>query len=229
MKQTLNFLLMLVMVASIFSCKKKDPEPLAAFTFTPDTGRSPITVTFTNTSVNADTYAWDFGGGAPASTEKNPVVNFATGGTFVVTLTATGAGGSTKVTKSITLLPAIVGKYKATAYTTTSNGIVGNNFDGRPACEVDDITEFTADGKMFFTEGATSCTPPNVTPGTITYIISADNKSITIKSVDGNFSNTRVWIIEESTNTALKISRTFTYVNTGVTVTAKDEFTYIKI
>lgn len=43
--------------------------------------------TFTNTSVGATTYAWDFGDGN-SSTSANPVHNYSTSGTYTVTLTA---------------------------------------------------------------------------------------------------------------------------------------------
>ncbi len=236
MKQTFNFLLMLVMVASVLSCKKKDPEPLAAFTFTPDTGRSPITVTFTNTSVNADTYAWDFGGGAPASTEKNPIVNFTTGGTFIITLTATGAGGTTKVTKNITLLrpftvaEKIVGKYLLTASTRTVNGVTENQLLNRPACEADDITEFTTDGKFISSDGATACTPPRTfgLPGS--YVISADGKTLTFTFTNSSgVTSVETYTVVELTSSVLKLSFTRTETNGGVTTTAIFNFTLTKI
>ena len=44
--------------------------------------------TFTNTSVGATTYAWDFGDGN-TSTTTSPVHNYSTSGTYTVTLTAT--------------------------------------------------------------------------------------------------------------------------------------------
>jgi len=44
--------------------------------------------TFTNTSVGATTYAWDFGDGN-TSTSTSPVHNYSTSGTYTVTLTAT--------------------------------------------------------------------------------------------------------------------------------------------
>ena len=233
MKQTFNFLLMLVMVATVLSCKKSEPEPLptADFTFTPTTSRFPITVTFTNTSLNATTYAWDFGGGAPASTEKSPVVNFTAGGTFIVTLTATGAGGVTKATKNIVLLPpSIVGKYTLTASTRTRDGVVENNLTGRDACRADDISEFTTDGKLIESEGATACTPPRTFGLPAPYSISADGKTLTITLTDNSgVVRTELYTIEEFINSALKLSITRTGTNAGVTTTATFNFTLTKI
>ena len=52
-----------------------------------------LKVTFMNESVNADTYAWDFGDGN-SSTDESPVHTYDEAGSFTVILTATGAGGS---------------------------------------------------------------------------------------------------------------------------------------
>jgi PKD repeat protein len=60
------------------------------------------TVTFTNTSTNAETYLWDFGDGS-TSTEKNPTHEFKAGlgtgnQTFAVRLTVTSSGCKSNVT-----------------------------------------------------------------------------------------------------------------------------------
>ena len=57
------------------------PEP--SFTFTDANG----VLTFTNTSLNASGYLWDFGDGNTSS-EENPIYTYATSGVFTVTLTA---------------------------------------------------------------------------------------------------------------------------------------------
>ncbi len=63
------------------------PAPVADFTFV----ATDLEVTFTNTSTNAATYSWDFGDGSPANTEESPIYTYATGGDYMVTLTATTA------------------------------------------------------------------------------------------------------------------------------------------
>ena len=79
--------------------------PIADFTFTPSSGRAPITVGFTNTSQNATSYSWNFGTSGLTSTLANPSINFTIGGTYAITLTATNANGSKTVTKNITIQP----------------------------------------------------------------------------------------------------------------------------
>jgi hypothetical protein len=60
------------------------PWPQAGFTYAVDV----LEVTFTNTSLDALTYEWEFGDGT-GSADENPVHTYAGGGTYTVVLTAT--------------------------------------------------------------------------------------------------------------------------------------------
>ncbi len=155
MKQTLNFLLILVMVATVFSCKKSDPE--------------------------------------------------------------------------LTPAQKIVGKYKITANTTTINNVVENNLTDEPACYTDNVWEFTTDFKTIISEGATSCPTPSQTQ-TVSYVLASDGKTLTFTGTNG-MGNTfsEIYIVPELTSAVLKISRTDTYVDLGVTTTAKNDVTLTKI
>jgi len=74
--------------------------PVAAFSGTPTSGNTPLTVAFTDLSTNTPTsWVWDFGDGTNA-TEKNPVHTYTTAGTYTVTLNATNAIGSDDETKT---------------------------------------------------------------------------------------------------------------------------------
>ena len=66
--------------------------PVASFTFYVYSSYQGL-VDFTNTSSNADSYTWDFGDGA-GSYDVNPSHTFSQNGSYYVTLTATGNGGS---------------------------------------------------------------------------------------------------------------------------------------
>ena len=77
-------------------CKKDEPEDpadaIASFQFEISDAKW-AEVIFTNYSQNATSYAWDFGDGN-TSTEESPTHVYAGGGTYEVTLTASGATGS---------------------------------------------------------------------------------------------------------------------------------------
>jgi len=82
------------------------PVPVAAFTATPTSGESPLTVAFTDESTNVPTsWLWDFGdGNTTGNTLKNPVHLYQSDGTYTVTLTASNAGGSNTVTRTSYIL-----------------------------------------------------------------------------------------------------------------------------
>jgi len=65
------------------------PPPVAGFTTNPSpiTGDAPLTVQFTDTSIDATTWSWDFGDGGSAN-EQNPTHTFMAPGTYTVILTA---------------------------------------------------------------------------------------------------------------------------------------------
>lgn len=74
--------------------------PVAAFSGTPRSGGSPLTVAFTDSSTNApSTWAWTFGDGG-SSTQKNPSHQYADPGHFTVALTVSNLGGSDGETKA---------------------------------------------------------------------------------------------------------------------------------
>lgn len=83
--------------ASIISASV--PVVTAGFTAVPTTGQSPLTVQFTNTSVNASTYLWLFGAGSlsgsvtaqASSSLENPSIEYWKTGSYTVTLQASGS------------------------------------------------------------------------------------------------------------------------------------------
>ncbi|AKB29105.1 cell surface protein [Methanosarcina siciliae T4/M] len=74
--------------------------PIASFTMDSNSGRVPFTVQFTDTSNGSvSSWKWEFGDGG-ISTEQNPIHTYVTEGSYNVTLTATGPGGSNKITST---------------------------------------------------------------------------------------------------------------------------------
>jgi PKD repeat protein len=87
---------------ALLSCTKDYPDPIADFSFTGDGNPAPCVVLFENKSLEATTYYWDFGD-ETYSYEINPVKTFESGGTFTVTLTAEGKGGTASISKEVVI------------------------------------------------------------------------------------------------------------------------------
>lgn len=102
----LLLLLLLAFFAINNACKKDEPEPtpIADFTVSKTTVTVDEVIQFTNTSDNATSFTWSFGDGT-TSTEASPTKSYSTSNSFVVTLSATGAGGTKLSTKNITVNP----------------------------------------------------------------------------------------------------------------------------
>ena len=96
--------------------------PVANFAGTPTTGTTPLTVSFTDLSLNSPTsWNWKFGDGSLVNaTEKNPVHTYASAGTYSVSLTVTNSAGSNTIER--------------TNYITVTSGVVTPvaNFAGTP-------------------------------------------------------------------------------------------------
>ena len=105
MKKLNLFLCLLTLSFLVIGCQ---PEllPVATFTYDGANKSAPAEVVFTNTSLNATTYLWEFGDGA-SSTEKSTKHTYTTGGTFTVKLTVYSGKNSNSTTSSITILNAV--------------------------------------------------------------------------------------------------------------------------
>lgn len=85
------------------------PSPTPNYIFTPNIGCSPSLVTFTNTSINGNSYLWNFGDFSATSTATSPIHNFVNNNTttkyFPVKLVVTSAFGcKDSVIKYVTVL-----------------------------------------------------------------------------------------------------------------------------
>jgi PKD repeat protein len=80
-----------------FTLGTPPPPVVAAFSSDATIGVAPLTVVFTNLSTGATNYAWDFGDGN-VSVATDPTNTYTNAGSFSVTLTATGPGGTNALT-----------------------------------------------------------------------------------------------------------------------------------
>ena len=78
-------------------------RPIAAFVQDVTTGNAPLTVRFTNQSQGQITsFLWFFGDGS-TSTQQNPVYTYTRAGIYTITLQVTGPGGTSNVSRQITV------------------------------------------------------------------------------------------------------------------------------
>lgn len=98
----MNSKLLILSIFSVILLTNCDTAPTADFDFDIPQKTSPVDVTFTNKSANADRYYWDFGDGT-ISTEENPVHRFNFWGTYNVKLVAYKGQQQVEMQKSFTL------------------------------------------------------------------------------------------------------------------------------
>lgn len=122
--------------------------PVAAFSGTPLSGVGPLTVTFTDASVNTPTsWLWNFGDGT-TSTTQSPSHQYTVDGYYTVTLTATNASGSDSEVKTdyvfvgVTTNPTISSVTGTVANTQTLT-VIGNGFESKtvPGMKIYDTLE----------------------------------------------------------------------------------------
>jgi PKD repeat protein len=96
--------------------------PVANFSATPTSGIAPLTVSFTDTSSGSiSSRSWNFGDGS-TSTTANPSHTYSVPGSYTVSLTVTGSGGSNTKTNSNFINVSSGGTTQPPA--TTSEGLV---------------------------------------------------------------------------------------------------------
>ena len=85
--------------------------------FTPSAVQAAVDepITFTNTSQNADSYAWDFGDGIGTSTETHPTYAYASAGSHTVSLTAANAHSTDVYSQTIVVYEAAVAGFTPSA------------------------------------------------------------------------------------------------------------------
>jgi PKD repeat protein len=107
-------------------------EPHALFSGTPLVGNGPpLSVTFTDESVGALSWDWDFGDGSPHSTLQNPTHIYTAKGVWSVTLSINGGGGvlTNKKTRYVNAFCNIALNKTCSQSTTYSDFIASNAVD----------------------------------------------------------------------------------------------------
>lgn len=121
----LSVLIALGMLLFINGCKKDEEVPpastVANFDYASDNDFfAPTTLTFTNKSIEATSYEWDFGNGE-TSTEKDPAVVYNEPGAYTVSLKATGNTVNTR-TEDILIKDPNAGKSRTLYFSDRNTG-----------------------------------------------------------------------------------------------------------
>lgn len=108
MKNIKIFSILLLSVLMLASCSSDDvmevyPDPSADFDFEAVTD-NPQLISFTNMSMEAEEFTWDFGDGIGISTQKHPSYEYASAGNYTVKLTAVKAQDSSTYSQEISVV-----------------------------------------------------------------------------------------------------------------------------
>ena len=170
-----------------------EPSPEANFTVNPESGVAPLTVDFTDLSAgNITAWDWDFGDGG-SSSAANPSHEYSNPGTYPVSLTVSGPGGTDTKTEQdfITVYEAIVADFSASPRSGESPLVV--NFSDSSSGEI------TSWLWTFGVGGSSSQSDPShqfTGPGGYTV-------SLTVSGPAGSHTETKVDYIEVSSNPAI--------------------------
>jgi uncharacterized protein len=166
-----NFNASAVVVFSVAS-ELGQQAPTADFVANEVTVTEGAQVTFTDLSTFAPTaWSWTFEGGTPAtSTQENPVVTYATAGTYNVTLTTTNASGSSEAetkTDYITVSPLVGTSNPELAaqlkvYPNPTTGLVNIELNGQYAGQAVTVEVFDLTGRKLGEKAAATGSHLNV-------------------------------------------------------------------
>lgn len=165
--------------------------PSASFSVSDTKGKEPFEVDFEDTSLNADTWFWDFGDGS-TSNETNPIHTYENAGIYNVSLNISNTDGYDQILKNnfinVTALPKPIANF--TAINKVGNYPLKVSF-------TDQSTD-AAEWKWDFGDGSTSIDPnPEHT-----YVVAGNyTVSLNVSNINGNDSTSKLNYITVSTPT----------------------------
>jgi gliding motility-associated-like protein len=132
--------------------------PVPDFTYDPDSGCAPLTVSFTNTSQFADEFYWDFGD-ATTSTDRDPVHTYTFPSKYNVYLRAKGPGGTRDISKSQII--EVFGLPRANFFASPLNLVLPNSTVSLTDISTDAVKwkwKISLNGSEYFTDTAQNST-----------------------------------------------------------------------
>ncbi len=216
--------------------------PVSDFSFSIASGG---VVTFTNTSLNATGYTWDFGDGSATSTATSPTHTFTQNGAYDVTLTAgNSAGASVNSTQTVTIVLAPVSDFSfsiasggVVTFTNTSTNATGYTWDfgdGNTSTATSPTHTYTQSGAYDVTLTATNGAGVSVNSMQRVAIVLAPVSDFSFSIASGGvvtFTNTSTnatgytWDFGDGSATSTAANPTHTYTQNGaydVTLTARN-------
>jgi PGF-pre-PGF domain-containing protein len=156
--------------------------PVAAFSISPNSGKAPLNVAFTDKSTDATSWTWSFGDGS-TSTEKNPKHTYSEAGNYNVVLTVNNEKGSNSKTQKV-----IVQSEPAPEKVFPVANFNADTMSGSAPLSVrfTDISQNANEWNWNFGDGATS----NEKSPTHTYV-SAGNYKVVLTVNNGNGSSSK--------------------------------------
>lgn len=191
--------------------------PTASFSADKTSGISPVTINFTDNSTgNITSRSWSFGDGT-TSTVQNPAKTYSKAGTYTVKLTATGPGGSTTSTKTISVsaptVAAPVSTFAATPISGTAPLLV----------TLTDTSTGTVTGRLWDLGDGTTSTAQSVaktynSAGTYTVkltVTNASGSSTTTKTISATATTPAANFTASSSTGVAPLTTTFNNTSTG--------------
>lgn len=117
----------LLLISLLATSGSNAQVPVAAFSMDTMSGCAPLTVQFTNNSVNATSFHWDFGNGN-TSVLQNPVNIYLYDGLYSVSLIVAGVGGSSDTLTLVDVIKTISKPVVGFTVQNTSSCLDGNIF-----------------------------------------------------------------------------------------------------
>jgi PKD repeat protein len=158
----------------------------AEFTGTPTSGPASLVVTFTDVSTgDVDTWSWDFDDdGTEDSTQQNPSYTYSSPGTYTVSLTASGLGGSDTIIQTDYITVYVPASADFTGTPVSGPASLAVNFTNASTGDVDTWSwDFDNDG----TEDSTEQNPSYTYNSPGTYAV-----SLTASGLGGSDTNTKI-------------------------------------
>ncbi|PWJ57393.1 hypothetical protein CLV98_107100 [Dyadobacter jejuensis] len=167
-KSTAHLSLFLLLFVCVFCVKKQvpTPEPLpeASYTYSPNVNLvAPVSVSFINTSQNANSYIWSYAG--QSATDENIILTFNKAGTYPVSLKAFNNGNTDTYTETIVV---------SEAQSQPTNNLLKADFTYSPS------QNLVAPVKISFKNTSQNAE-------SYTWLISGDGDKTTVNGVDFDF------------------------------------------